>query len=117
MWKLGDNGDLVFKNGITELDSKAKEVAQRLQLKLSLFNGDYELRKEEGIDWYETYNLEGQLGKKLKYNSVKQQIIDLIEDDEDVETITYIDFDYNNVSGKLNIMVDMILKNGESLSI
>lgn len=117
MWKLNENGDLELNNGITEIDKKTNEVAQRLQLKLSLFNGDYELHKDEGIEWFETYTNLGELGKKIRYNGIKNQIRQIIEDDEDVQKVNNLELNYNNTTGNLVISVDILLKNGEKLSI
>lgn len=117
MWRLDDKGDLILDNNIKTLSKLSEQVAQRLQLKLSIFNGEWFIHEEQGLDWLPNYEDIGQLGKKLRQFNLKEQIKAIIESEPYVDRILFLNLEMINGTGELKIDAQILLKNGEKMEL
>ena len=67
-WLMDNTGDIKIKKNII-LTEPDKTIAQRLQNKISLNYKEWFLHESEGVNWFGTENLEGNIGKKrIRYS-------------------------------------------------
>ena len=110
-WLMDNTGDIKIKKNII-LTEPEETIAQRLQNKISLNYKEWFLHESEGVNWFGTENLEGNIGKKLTELVLDSQIKNYINSDKDVSKILDYTTDFSN-NGNYNIKISIATnKNG-----
>ena len=108
--------DVVMGKNIV-LSSEIEKIRLRLENKLRLFFNEWFLHKNEGIYWIKRNENNGQVGNLLEKFNIETQIKETILADEDVAEIIKFESDFKNGTGNYNFAVEILLKNGKTLTI
>ena len=108
--------DVVMGKNIV-LSSEIEKIRLRLENKLRLFFNEWFLHKNEGIYWIKRNENNGQVGNLLEKFNIETQIKETILADEDVAEIIKFESDFKNGTGNYNFDVEILLKNGKTLTI
>ena len=108
--------DIVMGKNIV-LSSEIEKIRLRLENKLRLFFNEWFLHKNEGIYWIKRNKNNGQIGNLLEKFNIEAQIKETILADEDVAEIIKFESDFKNGTGNYNFDVEILLKNGKTLTI
>ena len=99
------------------LSSEIEKIRLRLENKLRLFFNEWVLHKNEGIYWIKRNENNGQIGNLLEKFNIEAQVKETILADEDVAEIIKFESDFKNGTGNYNFDVEILLKNGKTLTI
>jgi len=105
--KLGDDGDVLFINGecpVTTTDFDV--VAQRLQIRLKTFQGEYDFNTSYGVPYFQRI-----LGKKIRKQEIDNIFQQIIYLEDGVTEI----LDFNSTFSKNTYELRFRAKNDKSL--
>lgn len=108
--------DVVMEKNIV-LSSEIEKMRLRLENKLRLFFNEWFLYKNEGIYWIKRNENNGQIRNLLEKFNIETQVKETILADEDVAEITKFESDFKNGTENYNFDVEILLKNGKTLTI
>lgn len=119
-WQTEKNDDkeidvVIGKNIV--LSSEMEKIRLRLENKLRLFFNEWFLHRNEGIYWIKRNENNGQIGNLLEKFNIETQVKETILADEDVAEIIKFESDFKNGTGNYNFDVEILLKNGKTLTI
>ena len=108
--------DVVMGKNIV-LSSEIEKIRLRLENKLRLFFNEWFLHKNEGMYWIKRNENNGQIGNLLEKFNIETQVKEMILADEDVAEIIIFESDFKNGTVNYNFDVELLLKNGKTLTI
>lgn len=108
------NGDFVFKNNISEINSNTEDITQRIFLKLSLDKGDWFL-SDDGIPW--TSEIFKEKNKIKQEKLIKYWIKKTIEEDESFMSWNFLNVEINDIERFFTCEFSISTKESETISL